>query len=225
MKRHKPGESPQKTDQMKNVYYIVKLGLDRITPSALLVKARNMVTQMTGNASFTTPVPPLATVTTAGDALEAAINAHDLNPGPSELIDRNLAFENVKGLLVDLSGYVQAASGGDLDKIKSAGCAVRKSNSPIGQLPAPRKLLAITTRYPGRIEVQWGGVRGRNTYSLEICVGDPNVEANWSLLALTSKNRYTADALESDKVYYFRVTAIGAAGASPVSDQANAKAA
>lgn len=224
-KRHKPGREPTKQQPMKNVYYIVKLGLDRISPSALLVKARNMVTQMTGNANFTTPVPPLATVTTAGDALEQAINAHDLNPGPGELTDRNLAFEALKGLVVDLGGYVQAASNGDLDKIKSAGCGVRKSASPIGQLPAPPDVLARTTAYPGRIEVQWGGVKGRNTYSLEICDGDPNVEANWSLLTLTSKNRHTADALESNKVYSFRVTAIGAAGASPVSDVSRAKAA
>lgn len=210
---------------MKSVYYIVKLGLSRITPSALLVKARNMVSQMTGNPNFTTPVPALADVTTAGDALEAAINAHDLNPGPGELIDRNLAFETVKGLLVDLGGYVQAASGGDLEKIKSAGCGVRKSNSPIGQLPAPKDMLASPTAYAGRIEVKWGGVKVRNTYSLDICEGDPNVEANWSLLTLTSKNRHTADGLESNKVYYFRVTALGAAGASPVSDVASAKAA
>ena len=42
---------------------------------------------------------------------------------------------------------------------------------------------------------------------------------------IAARLRHTAEGLSSDKVYYFRVTAIGAAGASPVSDQANAKAA
>lgn len=210
---------------MKNVYYIVKLGLSRISPSALLVKARNMVQQITGNVNFATPTPPLATVTAACDVLETAINAHDLNPGPSEVTDRDIAFESVKQLVVDLGGYVQAASNGDLDKIKSAGCQVRKSPSPIGKLPAPPDLLAQTTAYAGRIEVRWGGVKGRNTYALELCAGDPNVAANWSMLALTSKNRYTAEDLKSDTVYSFRVKAIGAAGASPLSDVAQAKAA
>lgn len=211
--------------RMKNVYYIVKLGLDRITPAGLLVKARNMVTQMTGNASFATPTPPLATVTTACDALETAINAHDLNPGPAELTNRDLAFVALKALIVDLGGYIQAASNGDLAKIKSAGCVVRKSASPIGELPAPSSVVAVSTAYAGRIDVRWGGVNGRNTYSLEVCSGDPNVEANWSLLALTSKNRYTAEDLTSNTVYFFRVKAIGTAGASPVSDVAKAKAA
>lgn len=210
---------------MKNVYYIVKLGLDRITPAALLVRARNMVSNLTGNVDFPTPVPPLATVTAAADELEAAINAHDQNPGPGETTDRNLAFGALKGLVIDLGGYVQSASNGDLAKIKSAGCVVRSSPSPIGQLPSPKDLLALATPYAGRIEIRWGGVKGRNTYSLDICEGDPNVPANWSLLTLTSKNRHTAEGLESGKNYYFRVTAIGAAGASPVSDVTFAKAA
>ena len=210
---------------MAKSYYIVKLGLDRITPSALLVKARNMVTQMTGNPNFTTPVPALADVTTAADALETAINAHDLNPGPGELIDRNLAFDAVKDLLTDLGGYVQAATNGDLEKIKSAGCGTRKSNSPVGQLPAPKDLVASPTAYAGRLELQWGGVKGRSNYWVETCDGDPKVEDNWTMMTVTGKNRHTADGLESNKVYYFRVKALGAAGASPVSDITSAKAA
>ncbi|MEZ4808580.1 MAG: fibronectin type III domain-containing protein [Flavobacteriales bacterium] len=210
---------------MKNVYYYVKLGLDRISPSALLVKARNMVTKMTGNADFANPVPDLATVTTAGDALEAAINAHDLNPGPGEVIDRDVAFAKLKGLVSDLGAYVQAASNGDLELIKSAGCVVRRNAEPVGALPAPSDVLAQPTAYPGRVEVRWGGVRGRSMYELEFCQGDPTDERNWSRLALTTKNRYTAVGLQSDATYYFRVMAIGAAGASPVSDPARAKAA
>ena len=210
---------------MKNIYYIVYLGLDRITPSALLVKARNMVAKMTGNPAFATPVPALATVAAASDALEAAINAHDLNPGPGELTDRNIAFQEVKALVTDLGAYVQAASNGDLEAIKSAGCGVRKSASPVGELPAPKRMAAQTTAYPGRIDVSWAGVKGRSMYELEICSGDPKVEANWTLLLLTSKNRYSATDLDSNVVYFFRVKALGTAGASPVSDVATAKAA
>jgi hypothetical protein len=210
---------------MKNVYYIVKLGLDRITSSMLLVKARNMVSKITGNAAFTTPTPPLATVTAAADVLEAAINAYELNRGPGEYTARELAFMEVKALVTDLGAYVQSASNGDLELIKSAGCGVRKSGEPLGQLPAPKNVLARTTAYPGRIEVTWSGVRGRSTYTVDHCLGDPTVEANWKQFGITSKNRLTADGLESDKEHFFRITAIGAAGASPVSDKASAKAA
>ncbi|MEO8068219.1 MAG: hypothetical protein ABI599_11055 [Flavobacteriales bacterium] len=45
------------------------------------------------------------------------------------------------------------------------------------------------------------------------------------MLTFTTKNRFVADGLTSDVKYYFRVNAIGAAGARPMSDVAFAKAA
>lgn len=206
-------------------YYILNLGLARITPSTLLVKVRNMVSKLTGNPAFPTPTPPLVDVTAAADELEAAIIAHEANPGPSEVLQRSIAFQQMKGLYIDLGGYVQAASNGDIDLIKSAGGVVRRSASPIGELPAPKKVAAISTPFPGRIDISWGGVRGRAMYEPEICEGDPNVEANWSVLFLTTKNRHSITGLKSDTVYYFRVKAIGTAGASAMSDLAAAKAA
>ncbi len=206
-------------------YYILNLGLARITPSTLLVKVRNMVSKLTGNPAFPTPTPPLVDVTAAADELEAAIIAHEANPGPSEVLQRSIAFQQMKGLYIDLGGYVQAASNGDIDLIKSAGGVVRRSASPIGELPAPKKVTAVSTPFPGRIDISWGGVRGRAMYEPEICEGDPNVEANWSVLFLTTKNRHSITGLKSDTVYYFRVKAIGTAGASAMSDLAAAKAA
>ena len=210
---------------MLKQYYFLKLGLNGITPSGLLVKARNLVSKLTGNAAFANPTPALATVTAAADLLQGAINAYEANPGPNEHTDRTIAFEQVRGLVTDLGGYIQAASGGDLALIKSAGCQVRKERTPKGELPAPRGISAVGTALPGRIDVSWGGVRGRLMYEPEICEGDPNVESNWRVLQLTSKNRLAVTGLKSDVLYYFRVKAIGTAGAGPVSEPAVAKAA
>ncbi|MGV9013748.1 MAG: fibronectin type III domain-containing protein [Flavobacteriales bacterium] len=210
---------------MKYAYYIVKLGLDKITSPGLLVKARNMVASLQTNLLFPLPVPPLVEVTAAADQLETAINAFDLNPGPGERIDRTLAFDALKANVVELGGYVQAASNGDLDAIKSAGCSVRRNPVPRGPLPAPGNLVVRTSAYPRMLDVQWGGVTGRSMYELEVCKGDPTLAANWSVLVVTSKNRYTAEGLESDSTYFFRVRAFGAAGYSPMSDTAQAKAA
>ena len=210
---------------MKKIYYYVNLGLNRIVPFILLTKMRNMVVKMTSNVNFPTPVPALGTVTTASDTLEAAIQAYELNPGPLEHSERAQAFDVLKGLAIDLGSYVQAASNGELAKIESAGCEVRKSSTPIGQLPAPPDVTARSTDYPGQIIIRFGGVKGRNSYNIFICSGDPKKEENWTPLTFTTKNRYVADGLTSDVKYYFRVNAIGAAGASPMSDQAYAKAA
>ncbi|MGV9013524.1 MAG: fibronectin type III domain-containing protein [Flavobacteriales bacterium] len=210
---------------MNKAYYLVKLGLDRISPSGLLVKARNMVIKITGNPAYPTPVPPLVDITASADAMEATINAFDLNPGPGERIDRDVAFAKLKGNLVELAGYVQAASNGDLETIKSAGLSVRRDAEPIGPLPAPKRVVVRTTAYPGVLDVSWGGVKGRSMYELEWCSGDPKTAGDWKVLLLTSKNRFTVENLTSNEVYFFRVKAIGAAGASPLSDTAQAKAA
>lgn len=209
---------------MRKNYFYLKLGLYRITPSGLLVKARNLVTKLTLNPAFTNPTPALADVTAAANALEAAINAYEVNPGPNELIDRSLAYDRVKALVTDLGSYIQAASNGDLELIKSAGCVVRRTSSPIGELPASKFMLAVPTAFPGRIDISWGAVYGRQVYELEFCDGDPNVQGNWQTLVLTAKNRHSATGLKSDTVYYFRVKAIGAAGIGPVSEPAVAKA-
>ena len=210
---------------MKKVYYVVRPGVDRITPYAILVKTRNAATKMAGNPHFVNPVPALATVSLACDTLEAAIAAFVLNPGPRERSERFQAFELVKGIYLDLCGYVQAASNGSLSIIESAGMEVRKTSAPVGQLPAPVRLLASATEYPGRIDIRWGGVKGRSGYYVFICAGDPNVEANWSQLVFTTRNRFSATGLSTDKMYYFRVNAVGPIGASPMSDVTFAKAA
>ncbi|MGV9012543.1 MAG: fibronectin type III domain-containing protein [Flavobacteriales bacterium] len=57
------------------------------------------------------------------------------------------------------------------------------------------------------------------------CSRNPELKSDWALWATTGKNRVVVNELSSDKVYFFRVVAIGAAGASPVSDSATAKAA
>ncbi len=209
---------------MKKVVYIVKPGLTRVTVKALLSKSRNVVTMMTGNPNFTTPVPPLASVTGICDKLAAATEAYDFTRSRLEKQDRDQYFEELRSAIRDLSGYVQSQSEGDVDKILSAGFEVEKTPAPIGQLPAPQNVRAIARPYPGSIEVRFGGVRGRQSYQVYRTT-EPKVESSWELVATTGKTRIIVDNLVSDNVYFFRVVALGAAGFSPVSDVANAKAA
>jgi hypothetical protein len=44
---------------------LVKLGFSRLSVPAKIQSARNIVAKMTGNAKFPTPVPTLASITTA----------------------------------------------------------------------------------------------------------------------------------------------------------------
>jgi len=55
--------------------------------------------------------------------------------------------------------------------------------------------------------------------------GDPQDEATWQELLMTSKNFHTVQGLESHKSYYFRLLAIGTAGEGMQSDPAMGRAA
>lgn len=204
-------------------HFTVKLGLDGLTPMEVVERGRAHVTAMTGNAAYTTPTPPLATITTACDALETAEIAVTTNGGKQDYIIRNQRLEELKELIRELAGYVQAASQGDEEKIASAAFATRKLPEPSGVLPAPGNLRVRITTLPGELSLRWDGVKDRRIYEVEMNSSDPLVEENWKLLLMLSKNFHIATGLTSHQNYSFRVRAVGADGIGPWSDIGTAK--
>ena len=205
--------------------FIVRLGISGITPTALVEKGRNHVKMLTGNLAFVTPTPTLAAITAACNTLDAANQAYDFNRGKTEKEARDVAFEVLKELIRELAGYIQANCNNEKELIISAGFDVRRLAEPLGPLPAPGNVRALVTPYPGRLDLRWNGVRGRLIYTIEMTATDPLVPAGWAPLTQTSKNRYSVEDLNSNTVYSFRITTVGAEGLSPVSDIATAKAA
>jgi hypothetical protein len=210
---------------MKKVWYAVKLGHTQVTFVALVDKSRTNITKLTGNAAFPTPSPKLIDLAAAAERLDKAVQAYDFSRSRQDKQERDAAFQALKAMRADLGGYVQTTSAGVQELITSAGFETEKGRQPIGQLPAPPDVRALVRPYPGSLEVRFGGVKGRLSYQLFICSGDPKVEANWELNTITGKTRVVVDGLESNATYFFRVVALGAAGLSPVSDVATAKAA
>lgn len=210
---------------MKTILYLVKLGFTRITAKGLLSLGRTIVAKMTPNPLYAAILAKITALKTALDGLELADDAYDFNRGKMEREALSISFVEVKDGIRELGSYVQAISAGDKQLILDAGFDVRKAPQPYGELAAPTVVYAVTTLYPGRIDVRWSGVKGRTTYELQYTSGDPLQEDGWKLLAVTSKNRFSATGLTSKKEYSFRVVARGAAGASPASIVATALAA
>ncbi|MBL0126011.1 MAG: fibronectin type III domain-containing protein [Flavobacteriales bacterium] len=109
---------------------------------------------------------------------------------------------------------------GDELKILSTGFELRKQPEPIGPLHAPTDFEARTGALPGTIDLRCKPVKGAYYYQFFVNPTDPDVEGQWTLLALTSRASFEATALDPAKHYWFRVNALGAAGASPFSDPA-----
>ena len=197
-------------------------GLTGITESALVEKVRNCIKMATGNAAFPSPVPPLSGLTTESDALDTATQAYKFTRSKLDKDARDTHFATLKSMMHEFVGYVQSTSNGDSDLILSMGLDVRRKRKASVLPEAPSRVVAAVTPYPGRIEVRWGGVPRRQQYGL---FSAETADGPWTLVAWTGKTRHTVDNLQSDKTYYFRVVAQGAAGASPASDIAKAKAA
>ncbi len=208
---------------MTSSIFTVTLGLTGLTPTQLVERGRNHVASMTGNPAYTTPTPTMAVITAACNALEAADLAVQKNGGKLDYLARNQRAKELRALIKLLAGYVQAASGGDPEKITSAAFETRKVPKPVGAMPAPGNMRARITPMPGELDLRWDRAKGRIIYVLEMCLSDIFVEANWKQYAMVAKNFFTAKGLESGKSVSFRVVAVGAAGPGPASDPATAK--
>lgn len=203
----------------------VKLGLVGLTATAMVERGRNHVEACTANPNVTLPTDFLTDMAKAVNALEAANLRVLKNGGREDHLVRNERVREVEEWIRQLAGYVDAQCGDDAEKIASCAFQVRKRPSPVGLVDAPKNVRALRGKLPGTADLRWDRVKGRLLYNLYICESDPTVEANWKLLLQTSKNFHTATDLTPDAVYYFRAQAIGTAGAGPLSEAVNAKAA
>lgn len=204
--------------------YSVRLGTDKDTSATLVEKGNTNVRMMTNNPLYPQPNPDLNTVEAACAALLQASETYAFTRSKLDKQARDVAHKNLLNLRKELAGYVQSLSKGDKEAILSAGFDVHRNPSPVGLLPAAKTIRAEEGILPGTIEVRWSGVPKRLSYRVEMCTGDPNVANNWTVVAEQGKNRLTMTGLESDRTYWFRVSAQGTAGWGPLSETAEAKA-
>ncbi len=177
-------------------------------------------TGVTGNAHFPDPDPPLADLVSAKSAFQTAI---DDVVAKREAAKAATAFKNQKrkaleDILNDLAAYVDRKAKGDEAKILSANMPVRDDAVPIGELPPPANLNASYGDHPGEVDLNWDPVKGVRLYEAEWRLHDGPME--WTRFDGSSASSMTVTGLQPGLEYAFRVRAVGAAGASPWSDEA-----
>lgn len=202
---------------------IVVIGTKRVPPDKLAAKGRNHVRLLTGNPLFPelqTLLPPLAAACNEVDNVQ---QHYAFNRGRTDLVNRNNAQAWVVTLIRRLGAGVQTYAHGNREAILSAGFDTKRKHSRSQPMPAPPRLRARRTAYPGTVRLNWGGVRNKRSYFIEFTLGDIRDGATWRHLDSTGYNYYTATNLPSDAIVSFRITALGALGPGPVSDVATVK--
>lgn len=215
-KKNKSGRSVRrKTRKMKGrkpnmvLVFISKLELGRLSVSEKINRARRIVSMMTGNPLFPLPIPALADIVAATDALELAQEA--LPGTKAQTIERNLRESELDELLITLQRYVEFIANGDKVIVLSSGMEVRDPNSPVGILAAPSDFNAVSTRVEGQIKLDWKAVKKRTSYAVEWTT---NPDEGQPFNAECTKSKMTLNGLEPGVRYYFRVATISAAGTS-----------
>jgi Fibronectin type III domain len=203
---------------------LIKANISRLKADDLLGKAKYVVGKMTGNASFPSPVPSLATISAAQVALETAIAA--AQSGAHEAIaNKNIRAGILRDMLGKLARYVNSVAGGDLSMALSSGFEEAKGHEPIVKLEASQELRGRMSDFKGQVVLRWKTVRGARMYQVYMSTGDPNDSKSWEVVGVSSRTTHSVSDLDSGKFYSFRVTALGAAGEGPASEIVTSKAA
>lgn len=191
----------------------VIIDFSRNTDSDLDQDAQAIVTAMTGNANFTTPVPALSVVSDAITAYqEAQAAAATGNHTSVELKDQ--ARANLEEVLRALGGYVELQSGGDPAIMMSSGFKISKTPSPVGPLPKPEGF-KVTPAGKGEMKLVLDKIDGANSYQFEY---KQTTATEWSI-NVSSKTRLLLTELESGKEYIFRVVPIRTSDVREYSDE------
>lgn len=122
-----------------------KLEWHKLTVPQKIQRAREIVAHLTGNANFGTPVPTIAVLVAAINALETAFeNASD---GGHTLKATMYAKEKIlDDLMAQLEAYVASASAGDEQKILSSGLQPKDISSH-----GKRPVKVVAGKNPGEV--------------------------------------------------------------------------
>lgn len=199
---------------------MAKIKLDFKTKSVTdkIEKSEYYVGKLTNNVNFANPSPALADVSAAINALKIArTNAAD-GGKTLKAIERQKEAE-LDNIVTLLSEYIQAESKGDELKILSAGMDIRKKAAPIGDLLAPENLTVENDKTSGAINLKWDSVKGKSSYLIEYSQ-DVTKDDAWGFAGVSTSTKFTKDKLKPGTKYSFRVAAVGAAGQSAWSNEA-----
>jgi hypothetical protein len=197
----------------------VKLNIRGLSTTEKVAKARQIIKALTDNAAFTTPQPPLATIATAANELEAA-HGDAQTARQTAVTKTSIMHEKedaLEALLRQLGGYIESVAGDDESKILSAGISIRTTTPVTQTLETPIAPSATEGDHDGEIDLSWDTVKGAKSYVIERSP-DPPTATSWVHEAVSLKSSATVSGLVSGTRYWFRVAAVMSSGQSGWSD-------
>jgi hypothetical protein len=191
-------------------------GFEKLSDSDLLARANNIMSGMTGNASFATPTPTLATFQTAIDAFENSLSVAQSGSNYDK------AFKNEKrSAMIDvihsLGNYVLFTANGDALVAQSSNFSIAKPPSPAPDVSQAANQQLEDGENSGTLVYSFDRVPGAKSYVYQYAPEPLTNESKWQSQTGTVK-KVSFTNLDAGKRYWCRVVAIGINGQGVYSD-------
>ena len=175
-----------------------------------------ILTGMTGNAAYPSPVPTLVTLAANGNAFTAAVQAND--GGTVGVARRDKARQTVVLSLRQLAAYVQHASEGDRVVLITSGFPLQRQRggAAVQPIAAPTGLKIRRGKASGQAVVRCTRVPTARVYEWRYApAATPNA---WTLTETAAAATRVLDGLMMGTVYVAQARAHGRVGASDWSE-------
>lgn len=183
-----------------------RISFSRMTDTQLDQKADFIVTRMTGNPLFATPIPDLADVTAARTAFAAAI-AVAAAGNHQGVVVKNQRRKKLTDLLAQLGTYVNNIADGNAANILGAGFDVSKIPTPAGQLPKPTSLKVVPNT-AGTVKASTKKIVNASSYMFEYTLAPVLASSVWTQV-VSNKATVIILGLQRGTEYSFRVSPLG----------------
>ncbi len=182
------------------------LSFSRYSDGALESKTHSIISSMTANANFPTPVPAIADVQAAATAFATALVKAGTG-NRMDVADKNAKRETLIGLLRTLGTYVNLVANGDRTQLLSSGFDISKDPQPL-VISKPGNLKVENGLSSGELLVTVKAVKGAYAYLHEYTTDATMAPGSWVTTNATT-SRYLFSNLQPGTLYYCRVGAIG----------------
>ena len=174
---------------------------------------------MSTNSNFPGPWPsPLSSptsITALFTSYQTAYNAA-LTHDSAKIVIRNIARVSLMNYLKKLAPYLEVVANGDVAKLISTGYDLRQDPTPTGgtdPLPAPSDFRVKRSDLSGVLVGHARKVKGASGYEVQICDGNPTIEADWTHYAsIKSANKFAVVGQTPGRLVSVRMRAIGSNG-------------
>ena len=182
--------------------------------------ARKFVLKLTDHSAFPEPWPAwvasLKLLTEKSNVLETAgldAESHDTY----KISKRNALTDDLKKDLKGSLKHVELVAQGNAELLNSLGLIMRRP--PVKRKAPPSMLAPLLTVVQGKDSGTLNGkcikCPGAKMYLVQICEGDPTVEANWERVDIFSDQAFQVTGRVPGRTYYLRARCYGKSGTGP----------